>query len=229
MTRSSKKRLERHWVERAAKLLDCNWCIRSERECPDFIVSEGTHQFGLEVSEVFTGPQSEAGSEIRKREAATQKRISTLQREYEASMKVPLKVSFVGDMSPANLRTVVPNLIKEDLASKSPGYYVVFDEDNGLRVHVKREFRDDWFYINDTAGFVDRNPEPILAERIKHKSNNLSRYRMFAGDDMRLLLVANRYRNSGKLMFEQDPPSLDLRGFQKVYFFSHPESVIVFD
>lgn len=62
MTRPSKKEGERFFVEKAAELLGKTWCLGLDRENPDFIVSEGEKQFGLEVCEIFTGAQSRAGS-----------------------------------------------------------------------------------------------------------------------------------------------------------------------
>jgi hypothetical protein len=48
-----------------------------------------------------------------------------------------------------------------------------------------------------------------------------------AGPDIRLLLVADRIHNSGKLMLD-DTAALDTEGFQVVYFFPYPEEVIIF-
>ncbi len=222
------KAKERHWVEQAARHLGRDWIVRSERESPDFIVGEGTHQFGLEVSEVFTGTQSDAGSEMRRREAASQTRIDALRRAYQSRVQAPLRVQFVGDINPETLASVVPRLLAEDVASKPLGYHFVIDCKNGLRVHVTRAFRDEWFYVNDMAGFVDRKPMPKLEARVRQKAAKLRSYRENAGADIRLLLVANRYQNSGKLLLNQDEPSPDLCGFTIVYFFSFPESVAVF-
>jgi hypothetical protein len=43
---------------------------------------------------------------------------------------------------------------------------------------------------------------------------------------IRLLLIANRIQNSGKLTLE-GRPAFDLHGFQSVYVFPYPESVIL--
>ena len=57
----------------------------------------------------------------------------------------------------------------------------------------------------------------------------LPRYKECTGlDDIRLLVVANRIMNSGKLSL-QERPALNVRGFQVVYFLSYPESVTVFE
>ncbi|MGH8099835.1 MAG: hypothetical protein ACREIW_00960, partial [Chthoniobacterales bacterium] len=95
-----------------------------------------------------------------------------------------------------------------------------------LRVHVTKALRPNWFSVNDLAGFVDRNPHQRIAEAIGKKSNELRRYKAVVGNDVRLLLIADRIRNSGKLSLESGA-NFDFRGFTAVYFFSYPEAVIV--
>jgi hypothetical protein len=67
-----------------------------------------------------------------------------------------------------------------------------------------------------------------IAASVAEKSHKLPRYIERAGPDVRLLVVADRYNNSGKLMLE-DAVQLNRYGFEKVYFYSHPENVTVFD
>ena len=228
VTRPSAKHRERFLVEQAAKLLGKTWSIGPDRECPDFIVSEGRQQFGLEVSEIFTGYQAQTGSVMKRVESETQRAVNAERRKYEAITNVALRAQFVGDMCADNMATVIPALVAEDFSSKPIGHHVVIDADNGLRVHVTRVFRAEWFSVNDRVGWVDRNPIQRIADAVEKKSKELPRYKEAAGPDIRLLLVADRYYNSGKLMLEEKG-SLDRRGFQIVYFLSHPESVAVFD
>ena len=83
--------------------------------------------------------------------------------------------------------------------------------------------------MNDRAGWEDRNPIDRITKAIGKKSEKLRRYKECTGlDDIRLLVVANRIMNSGKLSL-QEHPALDVRGFQVVYFLSYPESVKVFE
>jgi hypothetical protein len=82
--------------------------------------------------------------------------------------------------------------------------------------------------VNDRVGFVDRNPRKIIAAKIEKKAKELTRYRHAAGSDVRLLFVADRLQNSGKLMLEEQP-AFDFHGFQAVYFFPYPESVVILD
>lgn len=196
------------------------------------MVSEGGQQFGLEVMELFIGPQGSAGSALKAGEARTQRAIDELQREYESSPNsVPLLVRFVGNMEPANMATVVPRLLAENLASKPVGYGFVHDTTtqypfrNRLRVHITRATRSRWCDILDRAGFVDRAPHGIIADAIAKKGAELARYTEAAGGDIRLLLVANRINNSGKLELDQGA-EFDFKGFSVVYLFPYPEDVI---
>jgi len=70
MTRPTQKRRERFFVEQAGKLLGKAWILEEEREHPDFIVTEGEQRFGLEVCEIFTGPQDRAGSVMKRMESS---------------------------------------------------------------------------------------------------------------------------------------------------------------
>ena len=122
---------------------------------------------------------------------------------------------------------IVPALVAEDLVSKPVGHHVVIDQGNGVRLHVTKAFRPEWFSVDHRVGWVDRSPLPIITDAINKKSNELERYRSAAGADVRLLLVADRIQNSGKLMLD-DTAALDTQGFQVVYVFPYPESVLVF-
>jgi hypothetical protein len=230
VTLPSQKNRERFFIEEAAKLLGKTWSLGPDRERPDFTVTEGTQQFGIEVCGIFTGPQNRAGSKMKEAEAKTQQAVNALRHEYETKQNIPLSLKFVGDMCAENMATVVPALVAEDLASKPVGHHVVIDADKGsarLRVHVTRALQSDWFSVNDRVGWLDCYPIDRIVEEIEKKSKKLPRYREYAGlDDIRLLIVANRIMNSGKLSL-QELPALDTLGFQVVYFFSYPECVTV--
>ena len=221
------KKRERFYVEEAAKLLGKAWSLADGKNS-DFLVTEGTQQFGLEVTQIFTGPQSRAGSAIKEIESNIQRSVDAHRRKFEKITNTPLAVKLLGDMRPDNMATVVRALVAENLASKPIGHHVVIDAAEGLRAYVTRTFRADWFSVNDRVGWVNRNPTTRIADAIKIKSKKLPRYRETAGRDIRLLIVADRIYNSGKLMLEARP-MLNLRGFQVVYFFSYPESITVFD
>lgn len=225
MTRPIKKAQERFFVEQTAKFLGANWIIEAAEEGPDFLVIAGEEKFGLEVSEIFTGPQSQSGSFMKGAESINQNKLDALREKYEALQNTPLRARFVGDLSVENLAGAVTAIIKYDFASKPIGHHLVIDEDNGLRVLVTRALRAEWFSINDRVGWVDRNPHTKIADAIKDKSKKLDRYLECAGPDIRLLLVANRMNNSGKLHL-QAQAKFDFCGFAKVYFLSYPEAAL---
>src|SRR5882672_6856874 len=164
MTKSAQKREERFFAEEAARLLSRAWDLGIDREHPDFVVTEGKEQFGLEVSQIFVGPQGGHGSSLKAAEANIQRIVNKLQRLYENIESVPLIVKFVGNMDADNLATVVPALLAQDLPSRPVGYQFVHDTTVAhptrarLRVHITRGSRPNWFSVNDRAGFVYRNP-----------------------------------------------------------------------
>jgi hypothetical protein len=226
MTRSHKKTRERFFVEEAARSMGRRWVLGNDREHPDFLVTEGAATFGLEVSEVFIGIQNRGGAVMRRDEAARRTILEVLRTEYEARTSTPLVVKFVGDTSSENLAKIVPALLSLDLPRKPIGHREVLDHHDGLRVYVTKGLRPEWYSINDRVGFVNTAPYQIIADAIKTKSRALSRYRHDAGNDIRLLLVADRIHNSGKMALEPDI-SFDLQGFSVVYFLPFPEKTIV--
>lgn len=232
MTQQSKKEDERFFVERAAELLNRTWGLGPDRESPDFIVTEDGQQFGLEVCKIFTGRKSNKGSHMKEKEAKTQKTVDALKRIYEANTSIPLRVRLVGDMCKENMEAVVPALLAMGLSNKPYGHQYLIDLDEGparLRVYVTRALSADWFSVNDRVGWVNTNPIHHIHKEIEKKSKRLPDYKACAGlDDIRLLIVANHFFRSGMLTL-QEPPALNLRGFQFVYFFSYPESITVFD
>ena len=183
----------------------------------------GDQRFGLEISEIFTGPRSRSGSSMKKGESINHNILDALRKEYEALKSIPLRARFVGYLSAENLTSALSAIIKHDFSSKPIGHNVVIDEDNGLRVHVAKAFRAEWFSINDRAGWVDRSPDQKIADAIKDKSKKLGQYIESVGPDIRLLLVADRINNSGKLHLEAQT-KFDVCGFTKVYFLSYPEA-----
>jgi hypothetical protein len=141
LTRPFQKKQERFFAEEAARSLGKTWNLGGDRENPDFVVTEGAQQFGLEVCDVFMGLQNRAGAAMKAKESATQRRMNALRREYEAIADIPLTVKFVGDTCADNMATVVAALVAEDLPSKPIAHHVVVDSSSGLRVHVTKAYR----------------------------------------------------------------------------------------
>jgi hypothetical protein len=232
MTKSAQKREERFFAEEAARLLGRAWDLGIDREHPDFVVTEGKEQFGLEVSQIFGGKQDTRGSSLKAAEANTQRAVNKLRLTYEKIESIPLQVHFVGNMDGDNLATVVPALLAQDLPSKPVGYRFVHDTIDAhpsrarLHVFVTKGLRPNWFSGNDRAGFVYRDPHEIITAAIAKKAADIPRYQDAAGRDVRLLLIANHINNSGKLMLEVDA-QFNFCGFEEVYLFPYPENVVI--
>lgn len=230
MTRALQKVREKFIAEEAARLLGKNWhFVESNRECPDFLMSEDTHEFGLEVCEIFAGISTKKGSKMRSQESSNQRDIEAVRHEYEKFVDIALDVKLVGEIGGQNLSKILAKFVEEDFASKPIGYSVRLDITDRLCAHVTRSFRRNWIYVNDRVGFFDQETAEIrIVEVIKEKSKKLQKYRGSAGSDVRLLLFSDRHNKSGKLLLK-GASKIDLFGFRSVYFFSYPENVTVFD
>jgi hypothetical protein len=238
MTTALQKNHEQHFVAMAAIRLGKSWSLGPECEHPDFIITEDDHKFGLEVVEIFTDGKGIRGSANKRIESDTQRRIesdtqrmiNSVRLEYEAIENAPLTVKFVGDIGVDNMVKVVPRLAALEIRSKPMSHHVIVDIQEELRarlrLHVTKGFRPDWINVMDRVGWVGRNPIPQIKAVIEKKSQKLLRYRETAGFDIRLLIVANRIHNSGKLTLDGQA-SLDKKGFQEIYFFSYPETVLL--
>lgn len=232
MARNFKKEAERHFVEAAAKMLDVAWTLNDEdRENPDFVVTEVEHQFGLEVTEIFTGPEGKHGAQAKAEESETMKVVHDLQRKYERQTSCPLSVKFLGNMNIKNLDKAAQWLLACDFPSKplANREETEIDEANGkLRIYATRAITSMWVCVNHRTGAVDLHPAPRIAERIEEKAANIARYRETCGlQDIRLLIVANCIWNSGKLKLREGENIATL-DFERVYFSSYPEEIQVF-
>lgn len=229
MTRLSQKQRERLFIDQAIRSLGMDWTILGEREPPDFVIADGEHRFGLDVSDIFMGLQSDSGSAMKKDESDTQKILNALRHEYEAvTGSILLQVKFAGRITQETTANVISALIALDFASKPLAYQTIIDTNLGLRVYVTKAFRPEWYSVNHRVGWVERSPQKIIADAIEAKSAKLLQYQVAAGPDIRLLLVADAIHNSGKMRLPREQ-TFNFHGFEAVYFFPYPEEVILLD
>jgi hypothetical protein len=225
MTRQSQKNNERFFAERAADALQESWRLCSS-ERPDFIVQAGHHLVGLEVSQVVTGSRGAAGSVMMMEEGRTRLAIDKLRLKYESIESVTLNIRFCGDFF-SNLESIVPALIEAKLGSRNLGDQITLDIGTGLQVCAMRAFHPEWYRLEDRVGLVDQDPLARLEQAIQEKASYLAMYQTVAGHDVRLLLVANRLQNSGK-MIVRETSRVNLGGFSTVYFLAYPGSIFAF-
>lgn len=218
---------ERFYVERAAEMLDVLWTVGEDRECPDYVVTEGDHQFGLEVSELFIGHEGKKGADKKAKESIHQKKIDCYREMYATEKDIPLFIRILGTVNDENMEELLLQLFQHDFESMCPGDQIVFQPNDQFKAYVTKALRPWWFRVDDRVGTVNVNPMPIIQKRVAMKSARLTKYQEAIGEDVRLLLVANRIMNSGKLKLVEKS-TIDTRGFQAVYFLSYPENVTVF-
>lgn len=224
-----KKRKEQHFVEEAARLLGESWSAAA-RECPDFIIGTSGSHFGLEVSEVYLGPSGERGSSAKETESQNHRWLNKICREVEERDKVKLDVAFLGKRSDPARAAILAALSAEDFANRPVGHRMEPPPDDGDsesepehgRLWATKAIHSRATFVQDSSGWVSTDTA-ILQEAISRKAFKLANYRE-AVKDVRLLLVADRTRNSGKLMARGNI-AVDPCGFDVIYFLSYPVKI----
>ena len=232
-----KKQQERYFVEAAARLLGLRWTLNPDsREKPDFIVTDASSRFGLEVTLVHIDvlAKHRKGSRAKAQESNMAAAIRRCQVAYEKRFPTPITVRLVGHIGPddqdAALRQL-DDLIRAIDPEKWPlgaqrVVEVNADTAGPLKAYVTKGSNIPWMYVNHTVGFVEQSAAGYLAECIQNKSSHLRCYRSSSGlNDIRLLIVADRTWRSGKLDLPERSP-FDLNGFSAVYFLSYPETAL---
>jgi len=230
MTKKLQKRWERIFLNEAIARSKFQWTIVEEREGPDFIVEHAGGRFGLEVVDVFAGKVDGAGSVLRRKEGINEQKVAALRREYEANTGVGIQVQFIGPLSDYRASQVVERLIAEDFANKPLAEPNVILLDDGwmhpkLKLIVRRWDRPDWYIVNDRVGWVDMRPNLAINCAIRKKTRRLKEYQTAVGPDVRLLLVADGMKASGKIRLPAGS-AFYLRGFNAAYLYCRPEYLI---
>jgi len=98
-----------------------------------------------------------------------------------------------------------------------------------LKVWITREFIPRWYSVDDRVGWVVQNPQKQLQHAIDDKAKKIGAYKKNAGEDIRLLLFADRRNASGMLALPDDLSSLtlDTKGFRHVYLYMEVDEVAV--
>ena len=216
------KHQERFYMEHIASALE--WAIVEERERPDFIVREGQHQFGLELTEVFKDPRRKKGSMLKAAEATRQRRISHYQRRYAERRGPALSVKILGDPGEDALDQLIEELQRCDFESMSVGEQRELRIGDQIKVFATKALRPHWYSVDNTVGWVNPHASSILQCAIAKKAEQLGQYRNAVGSDVRLLVVANHLRASGMLTLESGM-NINTCGFHAVYFLPYPEDV----
>lgn len=224
MTKAKKKRQEALYVEACASQLARPWRIVTEGEAPDFLIDDSGVRFGLEVTNLFLEDDGR-GSAIRWREGRGDKIMQKIRRAYEDHSGTTIDLKLPRRPKDADAADLVDKLIALKLEDKPVGTRAEFLLSDGTIGRVQRSYHPSWLVIEDAVGWVDRNGGSLLQALIERKAIKLREYERNVGGEMRLLVIADRMRNSGKIEV-RSYDRIDTMGFAIVYFFSYPDHVL---
>ena len=196
--------------------------MTSESPRPDFIIDDRNARFGLEVTQVFKGDAlSGGGTTILLPEARRQELIDKTRRSFERKCEAKLSVRILGNLDQDTLDEIEQELVSAQFGDLEYGSSLEFRTRNRTKVFVAKVFVSNWQFIGDIVGWGGANAYDKIQGAIAAKKEKLSSYIAIAGPDVRLLVVADRHFNSGKLDLTANSV-FDFFGFSKVYFLSHP-------
>ena len=223
VTQRSQKQNELRFATAAARLMNMQWMLVAREEYdggPDFIVHEGTHGFGLEVHEIFSGATTrQRGSNLKMHQVRTQSLIDRIRQRYESIANgVRLYVKFAGDLHRDCIEPIVQCLLEMNLREKKFPHAevrVLEHAPTHLKLFVRRLpddwpcdrlSRPDWFSVTDSGGWREQGSRKIL-QAVATKSTKISRYRENVAReshlggpeeaDVRLLVIADHMWNYG--------------------------------
>ncbi len=220
---NGKKRREQFFAEEAARSLGVTWQFES-REGPDFIVTAEGHRFALEVTQVHVGAASRRGSHSRFVESANANWLRSINEEFQQTSSSKLDVKFLGEATDIARASLLTALRRERFDEK-PVLHKMEAEVCGGKVWATKGPRARWTFLKDRVGWVSRDGD-FWNTAIAKKATKLPDYRRVQ-EDVRLLVIADRTANSGKLLID-DAFQPDICGFDAVYLFSYPSEIKVF-
>jgi hypothetical protein len=228
VTREADKNRERLFVECCARLLGANWSVLEQREAPDFLMSDGTATFGLEVTQAYSDEETASGSKLRRKEGDAQKVMQKIRREHKRITGLTIDAMFFGRPLKDDVADIVAQLISLNLADRPIGVWQEFGTSSVMRPRARRSFHPMWTILKDSAGWVDRRGSTHVQRAVSKKTLKLQEYRSQGMEDIRLLVVADSTLNSGKVALGEDD-AIDIMGFNAVYFLRHPLDVSTFE
>ncbi len=226
MTRKSQKNRELAFVETAKSLLGFNWEIELGAEPPDFNIAEGRNQFGLEVTQVFKGSIGRGGSEFKKTESFNAKKVNELRAQFQRASSLQMRVKFLGNLNTPRLSETVQIILGQNFENREYGQNVEITSIPGLKIVAHRAFVHDWSLINDAVGWVVPNGASEIQKAISATVEHLKVGDLGVGQISKILVVADRRTNSGKLLLDRNE-RFDFLPFVEAYFLSYPDGPCV--
>jgi hypothetical protein len=220
--RQSTKSFEQGSAIQVSHKLGEKWEL-TPRESPDFLVITANGCFGLEVTQCQIGLRRRKSSRMREAESARQHWLNEVRADYEAKGGPSLNCKYWGDTTEEARSILIEALLTNDFTGAVET--MKLGSDGGARLLAFETPNTHWEMPVDRAGEISQDGS-YLQRVIDEKAGKLEKYRE-ACADVRLLVVADQLYNSGRLLLEPDFRP-NLCGFDAVYFFAYPRTVIPF-
>lgn len=227
MTTSSQKELEKIYAAKAADLLGESWEISAshdEENWPDLIVRHQGEVFGVEVREIFSD-EARKGSRMKSDERFNIKALAAIAEMYYQQSGSPIRVNTLGSLEEKEQILLALRATSEPLQELEQARVEVGRDCIAYVRRLPETFGKytRWTHVADRAGWVRNLDSFFIEEKIAEKAAKLKKYQRYH-NEVRLLLVANRVYNSGRMSFTNVIPA-DGQGFAEVYLLSYPDAV----
>lgn len=200
-----------------------SYVIVEERESPDFLISDGKVQFGIEVAQVFRN-QGPAGSPSKAAESRRMQYLRRLASDYYSRHGLPLLVKAqIPDRFDANTGALADRLRAARPADPwNRRQFTVRDYPfhlTSLPPEVGQYRR--WVCINNSVGWRGWLATNDIGPVIDEKASKLSNYRK-AIARVELLLVVDATRTSGMVRWRDGSLVPVAHGFDAIHLYFHP-------
>lgn len=205
------------------------WKITEIRvfEQPDFVLSLPGEQIGIELTQIFKVERTKEGYPFKESEAFRARFLMKVAEEYYNRGGPPIRLDAYltrtnyGEDDILKIVTIVL-LESYSIPVGRPPKRVELPY-QGEFAYIKRlpdefvGYRRGWRLPYDSTGWVGKLHQNQLIERVEEKAKKLDTYKKRSGtEDIILLIVVDRSRNSGMLNCET-APSIAPQGFKAVY------------
>lgn len=223
------KNQEAVYVKEFAVRMKLTWVIVEQREAPDFVIQDADARFGLEVTRILSGDLG-SGSPARKKEADGEKIVDRIRQAYELRTNTTIDVTFPTRPEQQHVTRFIDALIALEMDSREIGATVKLAiGPDGRAISARRSFHPVWKVADDAVGWVDKRGQAMLQNAVVSKARKISAYQLSSGlHDIRLLVVADRMLNSGKIVVSEEA-IIDTCGFSTIYFFSYPVQALLWE
>jgi hypothetical protein len=231
MTRESQKKEELNFAKKAGELLGERWNIDespNENDWPDLVISDVNQKFGLEVRNLYKD-EIKSGSSLREIESIRASNLVRLSEAYYKISNIPISLNILGDINRKGVSEVA-NILKEKAESLSEQNELDFKIDQfEIKFYITRlpmSFGqyNRWQNVGDYVGWVSELLFQKIQSAISIKESKLDKYRSNI-EDVRLLLVVNRMKNSGRVKLPGNISDIT-SSFNVVYLMLYPEKIV---